>query len=146
MRKDYFIITNNPMVYRKLKYHCQVNYMEDCYVEVLKAARDYVHLNHKLLTHPLAGSVKPNETPYKSIIISSSKERLNFCSLNYIESSINMCKNFTPCERDYSQDVLDDFSHIDYSLIESALSSILTKTERSYIGSDMSLEPAVSNI
>ena len=111
------------MVYDNLKSNCQVNYIDDVYVEVLKLARDYVHLKHKLLTHPLAGSIKPNETPYKSIVISKNKERLNFCSLNYIENSIDMCKNFVPRTKDYQQDVLEDFRHIDYSLIESALAS-----------------------
>ena len=122
MREEFFIITNNPMVYENLKEYCQVNYIEERYIEVLKMARDYVHQKHKLLTHPLAGSIKPNETPYKSIVISKNKEKLNFCSLSHIENSINMCKNFVPNTRDYQQEVLEDFRHIDYSLIEAALS------------------------
>ena len=122
MKEDFFIITNNPMVYDNLKESCQVDYINDSYIEVLKSARNYVHHRHILLSHPLAGSVKPNETPYKSIAISKKKGKLDFRSLNYIESSINMCKNFLPNANEYQQDMLEDFRYIDFSLIENAIS------------------------
>ncbi len=54
--------------------------------------RDKVHEGHELATHPLSGSVKPNETPYKTIMISEKKGVLDFNSLKIIEDSIATAK------------------------------------------------------
>ena len=62
---SYIVITNNPLVFEKLKDEHKVIYKEISYEEILKEARDRIHDGHRLLTHPLSGSVKPNETPYK---------------------------------------------------------------------------------
>ncbi len=62
------------------------------YLDVLKYVRDRIHEGHKLLTHPLSGSVKPNETVYKTIMISDKQEVLDFDSLKLIEESIATAK------------------------------------------------------
>ena len=67
---DFIIITNNPRVQREYGDKYCIAYQECSFDEILYTVRDKVHKGHKLLTHPLSGSVKPNETPYKSIMIS----------------------------------------------------------------------------
>ena len=70
---DFLILTNNPLVVDCLdgrgdytiEYHPELDHRA-----VLVKARDLIHKGHILYTHPLAGSVKPNETPYKSLIVS----------------------------------------------------------------------------
>lgn len=127
MKKD-IIITNNPYVYEKFKDEFEIDYSEDyTYMNVLEIVREKVHEGYKLTTHPLSGSVKPNETPYKTIMISSKKGDLDFDGLEIIEESILTVKKFynnqmTPL---WTETVLDDFRVIDLSLIE----HVIKKTE-----------------
>jgi hypothetical protein len=48
----------------------EINFIETDMTGVLVYVRDKIHKGHKLLTHPLSGSIKPNESPYKSVLIS----------------------------------------------------------------------------
>ena len=111
-------VTNNPMVRDKLP---RTEFHDTDYLGVLKAVRDRIHLGHKLLTHPLSGSIKPGEMPYKSVIISAGKGSLDEKSLAIVEESIQSCQKFsrTCPKRDYSAKILADFQLIDYDLIAS---------------------------
>ena len=111
------------MVNNKFGEHYKVHFQKGNYMQVLKSTRDYIHAGHELLTHPLAGSVKPNETPYKSIMIATDKKRLNLESVKIIEDSIYTCEKFVTTTINGHQDVLIDFQYIDCSLIESAIAS-----------------------
>ena len=111
------------MVHNKLGANLQVHFQDGNYMQVLKSARDYIHAGHELLTHPLAGSIKPNETPYKSIMISADKKQLNFESVKIIEESIYTCEKFATTLRDDLPEVLVDFQFVDCSLIENAVAS-----------------------
>lgn len=120
------IFTNNELVLEKYKSMLDITFIDGKYIDVLKSARDMVHKGSRLLTHPLMGSVKPNETPYRSIIIAEG-EMLDVESLTIIESSIAAAEKFlrdnpTAC---WNEKVLDDFRFVDLKLIESALQSII---------------------
>ncbi len=121
------IITNNPYVYEKYKDKREVLYKEEFkYMDILEFVRDRVHEGYELLTHPLSGSVKPNETPYKSIIMSNKKDDLDESGLSIVEESILTTKKFmsnksTP---DWVENVLDDFRVIDLSLMENAIDKL----------------------
>ena len=94
MQTGYTVITNNPLVYEKFKNSHDVIYREVSYEDILKEARDRIHQGYQLLTHPLSGSVKPNETPYKSMLMSSTKGRMDPASLRLIENAIQACGKF----------------------------------------------------
>ena len=85
---NYIVITNNPLVLSKLNDTHEVIYQELSYEELLKKVRDRIYDGHRLLTHPLSGSVKPNETPYKSVLLSGRKEKVDEESVRLIESAI----------------------------------------------------------
>ena len=104
MKKDYIIITNNPLVPQMLDEEHEVDYSEISYEDVLGKVRDRIHEGHLLLSHPLSGSVKPNETPYKSVMISRKAGKLDERSLSIIET-------------------FKDFQLIDWTLLQSAISS-----------------------
>lgn len=71
-RRHYIVVTNNPLVAEKWPNEAQlVDGDPGC---VFAAVRDLVHRGHRLLTHPLAGSVKPNESPYRSVIVTREPE------------------------------------------------------------------------
>ena len=91
---DFFIITNNEMVRDKYADQAQVEFQAVHYTEIMRMARDYIHSGHKLLTHPLAGSIKPNETPYKTIFLTKSKKGMDAESLRIIEECVIACKKF----------------------------------------------------
>jgi hypothetical protein len=112
------IITNNPMVRDKL--HGQtVEFYDTDYLDILKVVRDKIHLGHGLLTHPLSGSVKPGETPYKTVIITGKKSALDENALSIIEESILTCVKLTAKagKKNLTDKILADFQLIDYSLI-----------------------------
>ena len=82
------IVTNNPLVNERLSKEYKVEYLEgQDYLSVLKMARDKIHLGYSLETHPLSGSIKPNETPYKSLIIAQTSDKLDLKSIYMIEDS-----------------------------------------------------------
>ena len=83
-QNDYIILTNNPLVFEKLADTHNVVYKDISYEELLKEARDRIHEGHSLLSHPLSGSVKPKETPYKSVMISKRKGEVDQRSLSLI--------------------------------------------------------------
>ena len=77
MKAEFIIITNNPLIVEKLGQEYTVEYEDISYEDTLKKVRNYVYKGHELLTHPLSGSVKPNETPYKSVMVSEKATALN---------------------------------------------------------------------
>lgn len=126
---DNIIITNNKLVFEKYKNTYQVVFDENfSYLDVLEYVRNKIHEGHILVTHPLSGSIKPNETPYKTIMISKKKESsVDFNSLVIIEDSIATAKKFlkdkpTP---NWPERVLEDFKIIDLSLIENAINRMV---------------------
>lgn len=123
MKKKFFIITNNPLVREKLSRHCRIEFFEASYMDMLKKAKDYIYAGHVLLSHPLSGSIKPNETPYKSIMISCEPGTTDFESVHIIEKSIETCGKFVDRGIVYKPEVYEDFQLVDKTLIESALPS-----------------------
>ena len=102
-----------------------ITYVAGQYIDVLKLVRDMVHKGSKLITHPLMGSIKPNETPYRSIVLSEGMT-LDIDSLTIIESSISAAEKFLKDNKTdlWNEDVLKDFRFVDLKLFESALESI----------------------
>ncbi len=120
----YIIITNNPLV--KEKYvDKEVEFYDKKYQEILQIVKNKIALGHKMLTHPLSGSVKPKETPYKSIMISKEKEYVDLDSLELIESAIATCEKFKERSDKWTTQVLKDFQLVDFTLIDSAMGSVM---------------------
>lgn len=126
MKKD-IIVTNNPYVYDKYKDEYEIIYKEEyTYMDVLEKVREKIHGGYQLKSHPLSGSVKPNETPYKTILISHEPSTLDESGLNIIEESILTVKKFYNNQKTpvWLESVLDDFRVIDLSLIQNVLDKI----------------------
>lgn len=104
------------MVKTRLTHAFNVEYHDVSYAKILHMVRDYVHKGHVLISHPLSGSVKPNETPYKSIVVSKNANELDLKSLAIIEESIACCEKFDKHKK-IPESALQDFMEIDYSLI-----------------------------
>ena len=115
------IITNNPLVVRCMSNYYTTEYYDLSFREILVKVRDMVYEGYELHTHPIAGSVKPNETPYKSIVVSKTKKGFNMEHAEMCSNSIITFDKFTPIVRERPQRILDDFQLIDYTLLAGAL-------------------------
>jgi hypothetical protein len=124
MIEPIIVITNNPMSREKLNNKYQTEFIDGSTLQVLRNVRDYIHKGHRLLTHPLMSSVKPNETPYRTIIISKCiGEVVDTDSLKYIEEGIYSTEKFTKKLGipKWNEKILADFQLIDYDLIYHAI-------------------------
>ena len=102
-----------------------LEYQDITYIEILEKARDLIHKGYKLLTHPLYGSVKPNETLYRSVVLEEAEE-FDIQSLLLIEEAIVTAEKFkknkmTP---NWTGSVKDDFRVIDFDLIKKTIDRI----------------------
>ena len=114
------LITNNPAADIGRPGATETVYLESAgLLDVLYFTRDKIHLGHRLLTHPLSGSVKPGQTPYKSIVITKDRGALDIESLKIIEDSIAIAVKQTGCKQTSptSKELLEDFQLIDLGLI-----------------------------
>ena len=125
MAYSFIIYTNNELVFSKYSKDYDVDYSPVSYVELLKRVRDAVHKGAKLLTHPLSGSIKPNETPFKSIYLTKDSGKMDLASLELIENAIETTKKFPIKFPNMPKHIEEDFALIDLSLVDSALSAAI---------------------
>lgn len=117
----YRIVTNNPLVRDCLNGWYEIDYHEVTFREILVIVRDLVHLGHELYTHPIAGSVKPNETPYKSIVVDKAPGAFSMEACNLMSNALITFDKFKPLNVVYSDYHHQDFQLIDYTLLCGAL-------------------------
>ncbi len=124
MIEPLIIVTNNPMSKEKFQNKYKLVFVYGNMMDILKKVRNNIHEGHKLLTHPLMSSIKPNETPYRTICISKEKLcEVDLQSLSIIEECIMTTEKFlndfkTP---QWNEKILLDFQLIDYDLIYHAI-------------------------
>lgn len=122
MRKgDYLLVTNNPLVKKCMEESYPICFVEGGYRDVLIKVRDMVYAGHTLYTHPLSGSVKPNETVYRSIAVSEKTHEFSADFSEIISNSIVTFDKFTPRKRILTDAILKDFQLVDYMLIAGAM-------------------------
>lgn len=126
----YRIVTNNQLCLDKYGNQMDVEFLENgSYMDVLFKVRDYLHKGWKLETHPMTGSLKPNQTPLKSIMISNNPlDQEEFYSQEItIENGIAACQKFLSIRKtpDWPEHLKEDFRIVDLSLIEGAIQRIL---------------------
>ena len=120
------LITNNPKFIEENLKDIEMEYLDMSYIDILRKIRDYVHENWEIVTHPLYGSVKPNETIYRTIVIKENNS-LDITSVNLISDAILTFKKFRNNREvpQWTDRVKDDFSVIDHDLIINAINRIL---------------------
>lgn len=125
------IITNNPLVSNsysstRLNLHSLL-WVDGCTEDVLTEVRNYCHNSYQLITHPLTGSIKPNQTPYKTVVVApTSKTVIDYESVVTAETSLSktldMLRNKP--RPNFTQSVLHDFAIIDLAFFQSYLEAI----------------------
>ena len=120
------LITNNPKFIEEHLKDIEIEYLDVSYIDILRKVRDHVHENWEIVTHPLYGSVKPNETIYRTIVLKENNS-LDITSVNLISEAILTFKKFRNNREvpQWTDRVKDDFSVIDHDLIINAINRIL---------------------
>ena len=126
----YRIVTNNSLCRDKYQELIPVDFLEGKgYMDVLLAVRDYIQKGWRLETHPMTGSLKPNQTPYKSIMVSDLPRVLEefYCQEMIIENCILSCRKFLEIKQtpNWTEEIRKDFMIVDLSLIEGAIQKVL---------------------
>lgn len=121
------IVTNNPKVYEKYR---GMTTVELCggYGDVLLRVRDLVYDRHVLLTHPQASSLKPNQTPYRSVVVYPQGKDGNMNDILLIEKCIETYQQWqeiAPTPDHYETRVAEDFQTIDLSVIDNIVPRIV---------------------
>lgn len=122
------LITNNPKFLNKKYNNIEVVFLNISYIEILEKVRSFIHMNYEMLTHPLYGSIKPNETIYRSILIEpNEKKLLHLESELLISKAIETYYKFDKNKKSIilTDKIKDDFSVIDYDLIANTIYRIL---------------------
>jgi len=120
------IITNNPRWDSHPK--ASIQYRDESLLQVLTRVRDLVHRHYCLISHPLAGSIKPNATPYKSVLLGAvPEEQIDPISLQLIEAAVQvstrMLRENPP--KPMNDKVRADYALIDMDLIMNALETLI---------------------
>ncbi len=119
-----FIVTNNSKIKESFP-EKDVRLIDTSYIGVLEECRKYIHKGCKLLSHPLYGSVKPNETPYRTVIMAEGKG-VDYQSVELIEDAINTTSKFQNDKKtpNWIERVMDDFRVIDLDIMTNTISRI----------------------
>lgn len=106
-----------------------MKYIEGSLLDVLEEVKRIIIEEKEVIhTHPLSSSLKPNETVYKTVVLSTKPQAyIDLDSLDLIEQAISVHEKFqqnfqTP---QWPQRILEDFALIDYDLIMSTLPRLL---------------------
>lgn len=117
------LVTNNDRVYEKYKDEIKVILL-DTYEEVLIKVRDMVYDRHLLLTHPQASSLKPNQTPYRSVAVYPKGKEDNMKDILLIEKCLQVYyewQEIAPSPAKYEEQVANDFKTIDLSVVDNII-------------------------
>ena len=120
----FFVLTNNPMVLDECASEADIVFDPVSIRGIFEEAASYVSQGHRLLTHPLSGSVKPGETPYKSMLVASEvSSEMDFASARLASEALFACDKFADKTSLYDERTLHDLQLVDFSLIQGALRS-----------------------
>jgi hypothetical protein len=127
----YLILTNNPLAEEDLGSTHDIVFIDGGLRDVLIRASEMINNGAVLLNHPLYGSVKPNETPYRSLLLQESGSgadgRVDEGSAKLIRNAIGAFEKFTVkkeiADAELRQQLLEDYQVVDLSLLKSAVQS-----------------------
>lgn len=126
----YFILTNNSLAAEEFSATHDVRYIDGKLIDVLIAARDLINEGAVLLSHPLYGSVKPNETPFRSILLQQGKPQTaghpavpDTDSVRLIGNAVSAFEKFIDKKEVTDPRLREDFQVVDLSLLRSAVES-----------------------
>ena len=122
-KQEVLIVTTNPLVKEQIEGNYNIDFVEGDILNVMEKLRDMIHKGSVLLTHPLSGSIKPGQTPYKSVMVHIVEGDVDADSLLMIEDAIDNCKKFVKRADEFRAGTDEDKQFIDFTLISSGIES-----------------------
>ena len=129
--REIVLVTNNPCFQQSVD-SSRLMFLCGTCLDVLTAARDEIHLGCELLTHPLYGNLRPNQQPFRSVLLRKPALKENFekggknsAAAFYIES-ISMIEEAVLVYRSYGSrqltpECLPKAARNDYAFVDSEL-------------------------
>lgn len=117
-------ITNNPLLLDKgftaLEFH------NTDVLGLFRIIIPEVAAGYRLLSHPLTGSIRPDITPYKTVLLSASPGAVDPVSLQLIDRATGYAERLyrlreTPLYTQWDARTREDFQLVDLSIVEQAL-------------------------
>lgn len=117
-------ITNNPLLLDKgftaLEFH------NTDVLGLFRIIVPEVAAGYRLLSHPLTGSIRPDITPYKTVLLSASPGAVDPVSLQLIDRAAGYAERLyrlreTPLYTQWDARTREDFQLVDLSIVEQAL-------------------------
>ena len=117
-------ITNNPLLLDKgftaLEFH------NTDVLGLFRIIIPEVAVGYRLLSHPLTGSIRPDITPYKTVLLSASPGAVDPVSLQLIDRATGYAERLyrlreTPLYTQWDARTREDFQLVDLSIVEQAL-------------------------
>ena len=117
-------ITNNPMILNSGI--PQVEYHETDVLSLFRLIRPEIDKGYALLSHPLTGSIRPDITPYKTVLLSAQKAKADQQSLQLIDRAIRYAEGLyslreKPLYLMWDDQAKKDFQYVDLSIIRQAM-------------------------
>lgn len=112
------IVSNNPLVWDAYA-ECRPIHGEAR--EVLKQARDLVHLGHPLVGHPLAGSIRLQNSPFRSVVLGSRPGAYHIRDIFLVEDLSSRLEAVN--QQSQTEAALKDYQYIDLSLLNAVIHS-----------------------
>ena len=116
-------ITNNPLVIEKGLKNTEA--VTGDTLSVLLAVKNYILNGHKLISHPLTSSIRPDISPYKSILLTNSAaSEVDSESLILINNAVEYTKNLLKTHTipvKWDKKSLEDFQFIDMDIINNLI-------------------------
>ena len=117
-------ITNNPMLIDRG--FTDLEHYETDVLELFRVVFQKVNCGYRLLTHPLTGSIRPDITPYKTVLLSGTAGTIDMESVTLIGKAIRYAEDLyrlrdIPVYKKWGKAAREDFQLIDLSIIERAL-------------------------
>ena len=115
------ILTNNPMAAERYADRGEIRfYPDDNYRQLLVRVRDLIYIGHRLKNHPLYGSLRPHETPYRTVVVSGEIFTPDMEECAILSDSLTRLDSFVLVDKANIPDkILHDYQLIDCSLVDS---------------------------
>lgn len=117
-------ITNNPLLLNKS--FTALEFYDTDVLGLFRIIISEVAAGYRLLSHPLTGSIRPDITPYKTVLLSASPGAVDPVSLQLIHRATNYTESLyrlreMPLYTRWDARAREDFQVVDLSIVEQAL-------------------------
>jgi hypothetical protein len=121
MYNKLLVVTNNKIIYDAMENRnlfIAIDFNDCSLLEILNMAKRRIKNGYVLLVHPFLGSLAPGEQPYKTLLLTESRQTIDFDSLRLIEHCISQINSSAKPPAVWTKQDLAEFAKIDVMIVE----------------------------